>query len=495
MTETLPHSRSRPAVAVSGRTSRYFTHLSLGVWCAIACYVFLFVDQGGFQTLTWIAVALVFLIVWPGIRFSSTGEKRFLVLGFLALLQFVYFVAPFLAPKEVLETPFMAVHYNNEYGMYILLYSAAFILLFEIGFISGSSGRDGILARQIEGKLLWAISSVPSSVLISIMAADLIFLNYKWDLLIPAPLSILAHIVFLIVPFCFVAMFLRPHGKPAWIVAFGIVYPLQFVIQIGTGFLAYWLFSNAITVLGYGLLRKRVPWALAVIAIVTTIPIVPLKSTFRTEYIDNGRWLQMTRLEAGLQYLHMTFDYFSGDRPIRSSKSQEGSVISRVAMGPVLFSRVLTFHENGRAEFQEGSTFLDLPLSILPRAIFPWKSEKNSGQWFGHTYEFLPVGNLNTSVNLPPIVESYINFGDMGALLGVVLGYICGWMSRLLGNARTAASIFAIAVVFSGFANAESAISIVYGQAFQLLFVVWIGMKIIGGASARRVSPQGPRLD
>lgn len=471
-------------VAAQGRA--YFVHLLVGVWAAIALGE-IFVP--GTDLLSWIAVALIGLLFWPLSRFSTSKEKRFLVLAFLVLLQFMYFVVPFLAPRSVLESPFMGATFDPAYGVYILMFSGAFLLLFEVGFMVSSGGRGGELSRRIEEKLFSTLAGTPPILFIAAMAAMLIAWNYHWDSRIPDSLAFIRHLLSLTVPFCLVALFLRPRPKVIWALVFGVVYPCFYLIQIANGFLASWLIGNAVILFGYALTHKKVLWSVGIVAAVATAPLMPTKSTYRTEYIQTERWLEMTRLEAGWTFAAMTADYFNGELNVRHADIATEQSVTRMTMAPIVFSRVLQLHENGVAEFQDGATLWDLPLSIIPRAIFPWKPEKTTGQWFGHTYGFLSPMNFRTSVNLPPIIESYVNFGSAGPLVGLLLGLITGWLSRVLGNAETSASAFAIALVFSGFGNAETAISIVYGQALQALVLVWAVMYFLQ-PKAPTVAPQ-----
>lgn len=454
----------------------------------------------GTDLLSWIAVALIALLFWPLSRFSRSKEKRFLVLAFLVLLQFVYFVVPFLVPRGALEAPFMGATFDPAYGAYILMFAGAFLLLFEIGFMLTSAGRGGELSRRIEERLFSTLAGTPPIVFIAAMAAMLIAWNFHWEGRIPNSLSFIRHLLSLTVPFGMVALFLRPRSKVIWTFVFGVVYPCFYLTQIANGFLASWLIGNAIIVFGYALTRKKVLWSVGIAAAVATVPLMPTKSTYRAEYIQTDRWLEMTRMEAGWIFASMTVEYFNGELNIRHADVATEQSVSRMTMAPIVFSRVLQLHESGVADFQEGATLWDLPLSIVPRAIFPWKPEKTSGQWFGHTYGFLSPTNFRTSVNLPPIIESYVNFGNAGPLLGLLLGLITGWLSRVLGNAESPASAFAVALVFSGFGNAETAISIIYGQALQTLVFVWLILKLMPSSRSaplhrtNRVGAQAPAV-
>jgi NhaP-type Na+/H+ and K+/H+ antiporter len=50
-----------------------------------------------------------------------------------------------------------------------------------------------------------------------------------------------------------------------------------------------------------------------------------------------------------------------------------------------------------------------------------WKDKpvETLGQWFGHKYRILDPEDAITSINLPWIVEFYVNFGPLGVVIGM----------------------------------------------------------------------------
>ena len=75
--------------------------------------------------------------------------------------------------------------------------------------------------------------------------------------------------------------------------------------------------------------------------------------------------------------------------------------------------------------FWDGSTYRSLAGALVPRFIWPDKPEKTLGQDYGHRYGYLSDSDLDTSFNLPVLVEFYINYGTVGVILGMfVLGTV-----------------------------------------------------------------------
>jgi hypothetical protein len=464
-----PRPPSRGTAWSTHRRSVFVRQIVLLVWAAAVAYgIFSAGDNDLWTTET--AAGLFGLVVWPGLRYASTGNGKYLIVGFLSLLNYMYFVLPFVFPDAAFAGPFMGAHFDRQDTEFILLFAGAFIFLFEIGYLASSSGQYGTFARRVEDTLFYISYQIPTYSIVLLMCFCVVALNYHLQNLIPQALVFLRQIVVLGVPFGLVAMFLRPRPKWAWIISFGVIYPLYYVIQISSGFLASWVFANAIVALGYALVRRRMPWIPFVVVIASTLPLMPAKDVYRMQH-----WAEQsseTGLEGGFQYLATALQ-FGGETQDIAIDLRNRQAVARAAMGPIVFSRVIAYHEQHVVDFQYGATFWDLPLSFFPRFLAPWKPEKNTGQWFGHSYGFLLPWDDVTSVNLPPVVESYVNFGIAGPILGLLLGAVCGWLSRLLGHARSPMSALATVVVFSGFVNSESGVSIVYGQALQMLVMMW----------------------
>jgi hypothetical protein len=49
------------------------------------------------------------------------------------------------------------------------------------------------------------------------------------------------------------------------------------------------------------------------------------------------------------------------------------------------------------------------------------QAARDDRQWFGHRYRILNPDDQRTSINLPWLVEFYINFGLAGVLIGMLL--------------------------------------------------------------------------
>ena len=99
----------------------------------------------------------------------------------------------------------------------------------------------------------------------------------------------------------------------------------------------------------------------------------------------------------------------------------------------------------------EGHTYKTLPASFIPRILWPNKPSKQVGQDFGHRYSIIAPHDKSTAVNLPQLVELFINFGTRGMLLGMLaLGVLYRLIYRKLNAAEVGdGTIIIAATIFS----------------------------------------------
>jgi hypothetical protein len=81
--------------------------------------------------------------------------------------------------------------------------------------------------------------------------------------------------------------------------------------------------------------------------------------------------------------------------------------------------------------YWKGETYKSLVGAFVPRVIWRDKPTKALGQGFGHRYALIHESNKSTAINLPILVEFFINFGGTGVIIGML---IVGVIYRVLDN-------------------------------------------------------------
>jgi hypothetical protein len=122
-----------------------------------------------------------------------------------------------------------------------------------------------------------------------------------------------------------------------------------------------------------------------------------------------------------------------------------------------------------RVPFFEGETLRPLLYVPIPRFIWPDKPREDIGNRIGHVYRVLSPGDKTTSINLPWIVEFYINFGSPGVAIGLgLVGVILGGLARF-GTAGTRTPVWPLLTIGILFplSYQESNISLMVGNALH----------------------------
>lgn len=85
--------------------------------------------------------------------------------------------------------------------------------------------------------------------------------------------------------------------------------------------------------------------------------------------------------------------------------------------------------------YWKGDTYYSLVGAAVPRFLWPDKPVKGLGQAFGHRYRYLDPTNLSTAINLPILVEFYVNFGAIAVVIGMlIVGAIYGVVDSIVNR-------------------------------------------------------------
>jgi hypothetical protein len=131
--------------------------------------------------------------------------------------------------------------------------------------------------------------------------------------------------------------------------------------------------------------------------------------------------------------------------------------------------------------YMGGSTYLSLVGAFVPRVLWPGKPAKNLGQVFGHRYQYLNDSDTSTSINLPFLIEFYMNFGESGVIVGMFLvGIIYTLLEHLL-NRRGQDVVHTIVgmAILVPMLDLESDFSLIFGGVALDLIAFWIVLRVL----------------
>jgi hypothetical protein len=264
-----------------------------------------------------------------------------------------------------------------------------------------------------------------------------------------------------------------------------VVLPYEFLWRSTTG--SYGQVMALVMMLGivYVNYRKSIPFGLIFTSVFLAFLIQPIKGQYR-DIAWSAAGDRMTMVEKAQLFWKIGTETYGHVNPIKSKEnpdalerlSQLGVLAPVINMSPTL------------VPLRYGTTYLPLLTKWIPRLIWPGKPVDILGNNFGHWYSFIGSDDFSTSVNVPWLVEFYVNFGWGGIFWGMFfLGIFMYYLSlRFCGEDQSLLEYsLAVSVVFELW-WAESNIAMMWGGSIISLvtygFFFWVLKKIDASLTA-----------
>jgi hypothetical protein len=145
-------------------------------------------------------------------------------------------------------------------------------------------------------------------------------------------------------------------------------------------------------------------------------------------------------------------------------------------------------------DYKYGQTYLPMVTWLIPRLIWP---DKPTFQYFneiGRESGLIKYDNYETAVVYTSLGELYLNFGDVGVLLGMLaIGMLVRWLYQaLIVGARNETAILAYIVLIQVFWVVQEALGPAIGGAIRdlaaALLVLWVCGALIRRRGGRQTS-------
>jgi hypothetical protein len=257
--------------------------------------------------------------------------------------------------------------------------------------------------------------------------------------------------------------------------------PLEFVIHLYGGLITpvILLFVFLLTIQWY--LSRKVGLVLLVAALAAfyVFPVLKLSNVF---IVGNSTSMQGHIVDKA-DALGLAASLFWDTARGRERSPAVEAVAQKNVISPILrrVSLVVLLQycadmSPGRIPYLDGATFANLATNLVPRFLWKDKPAETMGQWFGHKYRVLEPDDEITSINLPWIVEFYVNFGPLGVMIGMaIVGAMMALLERFFLNPDMAEVevIAGWALLFRLFYQ-ESNVSLMLGG--LLLQVIFMGV-------------------
>jgi O-antigen polysaccharide polymerase Wzy len=206
-------------------------------------------------------------------------------------------------------------------------------------------------------------------------------------------------------------------GTTQSILLWFVFVPLRIVVGLASGLTGAGLLPALTLCLVYASIRHKIPWTAIVLGACAFFVFRPVEGAFRVDNAASGVVADRPLSDKFHHFLGLT------ETIVRLAFIKPEVVLQvsahRLALTPT-FAGII--EDTPRiVPYWGGATYYPILFKLIPRFIYPDKPEEITGQEFGHRYGLIDLENLNTSVNLPQIVELYANFGVAGVLLGMFL--------------------------------------------------------------------------
>jgi hypothetical protein len=245
------------------------------------------------------------------------------------------------------------------------------------------------------------------------------------------------------------------------LVFFGLAMPLELLGRLTSGALGDFFIMVVFLSLIYWQVRRRVPWAVLAASAVFFVLLNDVKSEYRGRVSRAG--LEDTNVWGKVA----TLGDLLAERYVDFERAQPGDVtISSVnRIGHIVLLAYVVETTPSMVPYWGGATYAFLFASAIPRFVWPEKPMASFGNEFGMRYLLLHSRNVDTTINVPWLVEFYMNFGVAGVIGGMALvGIVFRFLIQKLSSPTSSPAeyVLGLCLVFQLF-NAEPSLAVMWG--------------------------------
>jgi len=245
------------------------------------------------------------------------------------------------------------------------------------------------------------------------------------------------------------------------LVFFGIGMPLDVLGRLTSGALGEFFILVVFLSLIYWQARRRIPWAVLAASAVLFVLLNDVKAEYRARVGRAG--FETTDV---LSKVTMLGDLLA-ERYVDFERAKPGDVtISSVnRIGHIVLLAYVVETTPSMVPYWGGGTYVFLFASVIPRVFWPEKPMASFGNEFGLRYLLLHSRSVDTTINVPWLVEFYMNFGVTGVIAGMALvGIAFRFLIQKLSNPASSPAeyVLGLSLVFQLF-NAEPSLAVMWG--------------------------------
>ncbi|MBL8295416.1 MAG: hypothetical protein JNN08_26460 [Bryobacterales bacterium] len=256
------------------------------------------------------------------------------------------------------------------------------------------------------------------------------------------------------------------------VILLGVCLPLELAARFASGALLTLVMFGLFGQIVYWYHARRVAWGLVLLVVLVFVPLQPVKDEFRRYTWRHGRYANAGILEKTKLFGQLTWRFYSEPRLDRRAFYES-------AAGRVALIRMLAYvmrQSPSPVPYWEGETYKSLISKFVPRLLWRDKPADTISHDFGHRYSLIWPSDHVTAMNMPWLVELWVNFGPRGLVLGMLFfGLLFGYLTRKLNRSEMTELEFVVGatILFPLCVNQESHFAIVAGNVV-LLYVVLV---------------------
>lgn len=212
------------------------------------------------------------------------------------------------------------------------------------------------------------------------------------------------------------------------------------------------------------LVRRRVPWRTIGVMAIVILPVFLLKIEFRKleQASNKQKFTGITQMAQRVQLYGVVAKNIATSLDSEVIREGYDATASRFDLSHT-FGFIIDYTPS-EIPYLMGASYQALFWKLIPRALYPDKPVENWGNELGHRFGWLAPDDDDTSVNMPQLIELYLNFGPVGVPIGMgLIGLLYAGLIRLLYRDRTQVQGLVTIFLMSTLFNVESNFSLVFG--------------------------------
>lgn len=460
----------------------------LVVWVSVVAAAFAgLIARPGTPGLEVYACAGVGLVAYHAIWFLITRDIRKIGILMVLTMTFAFYLLPLLRED-------FASYYRYSYTREALAESARYATIgmfaISLGWTWGSRLRIPPLLHNMQRR------EVPLDVLaqlafwMSILAlVSVVFEEFFWEL--RYALGRLAFLIdqlpMLALACAAVARFSGYRSILFSVWMFGVFLPVSVLLIVAHTLMYHAFLLLAPLFMIYVIKTRKIPWVYAIVAYLVLFPAFKGRIDARKEFGWGYQYSLVERVEIGLERV-----FGAWTAPESSREEFQDQLAAERLNALSLLAHCVHFHEENGKPYKYGATFWWLPLSPIPRIIFPWKPNNDHGDTFGLEYNLKEPGT-SFAVVLPLMVESYINGGLAGIIaINILIGLMYYACFALFQHGRGTVNLICLGSVVYFIMYVENNITMLFGGALQAIMFWFVIDRLVFRQDPARMKARTP---